>query len=273
MKSINWTRKSAVAGRFYPEEEKTLRHDLEQFLNPKESTTKKPHGIIVPHAGYIYSGQTAAEVYRRIQLPSTVILLCPNHTGSGSRISVWSEGSWETPLGQVSIDEKFSQALLAKWKISGDRKAHVYEHAIEVQIPFLQMLHPSVRIVPIVLGPLSLEECLALGKSLSEVVKSQGADDILLISSTDMSHYISDDLARKKDALALKAVGDLDPEALYQTVIEEDISMCGFIPTTVVLEAAKRLGAQQGGHVAYSTSGEVTGDKKSVVGYASAILL
>lgn len=269
---MSWIRESVVAGTFYPQDRSTLEKMLEQFCSPLESP-KKVTAIMVPHAGYKYCGKIAGQVYRRIEVPDTAIVLCPNHTGMGKRISVWQEGSWRTPLGELSVNADLARKILgAVGESSGDYQAHAYEHAIEVHLPFLQKRNPSVRIVPIVLGQLTLDRCEHIADALALAMRA-GKSECLLVASTDMSHYIGAEEAQQKDALALKEVECLDGRHLYQTVIQYDISMCGFIPTTCALMASKILGASRAEIIAYGNSGDTTGDYRSVVGYASAIIM
>ena len=259
----NWTRVSAVAGKFYPARAEEIERELTLLMKPHEEFSH--YAIMVPHAGWIYSGHTAGLAFSQTKVTSTVFIVCPNHTGRGPNISVWSEGEWNTPIGTASVDANLASDFL-KHLGDSDRKAHLTEHAIEVQIPFLLRKNPDVKIVPIVLGRLSLEECQRVGEVLASV-----AAHCLIIASTDMSHFISRIEAQKKDALALTAVENLDPDTLYKTVREEDISMCGFIPTTAVLIAAKINGAQSAKILEYTDSGATTHDLSSVVGYASAV--
>ncbi len=271
MDQFMWTREPAVAGTFYPKEKSKLMAMLEQFCTPL-ITPKAVLAIVAPHAGYIYSGRIAGEVYRRITIPDKVIIACPNHTGQGKKISVWQEGSWKTPLGEVPVNTVLAKAFLTEvGENSGDVKAHEYEHAIEVHIPFLQSRNPKVSILPIVLGPLHLDSCEHVARALAQTVLSQ-SEPVLLVASTDMSHYISAEQAKGKDALALKAIENLNHEELYHTVVQNEISMCGFIPTTCILGAANKLGAKHSEIVAYGNSGDTTQDFRSVVAYAGALI-
>lgn len=266
-----WLRPPIVAGRFYPRERSKLIAFLEETLE-FEYEPQSAIGVMVPHAGYIYSGQIAADVYKKIHIPENVIILCPNHTGKGPRISVWSEGAWETPLGRIPIAEEIGKKILQRLSLKdGDMSAHAQEHAVEVHLPFLQYEQRNLKIVPIVLGHLSLEKCQEVGEALASIVEEVGRENCLLVASTDMSHYLPAEVARLLDAQALEQVKKLDPRGLYRTVLEQEISMCGFIPTTAVMEACIRLGAKESHLLSYADSGDVTGDKKAVVGYANAI--
>lgn len=269
----DWIRPSAVAGTFYSKDPAALRAQLAEFCAEPDEPRRQAVGILAPHAGYRYSGRIAGEIYRRISIPKLAIVLCPNHTGRGRRVSVWGEGTWVTPLGEVPVDEPVASRLLSFLEETlGDREAHLYEHAVEVQLPFLQHLNPDIRIVPVVLGPLSVEQCTRVGEALAKLVAERATGETLLVASTDMSHYIPEADAAVLDRLALAKVEAIDAQGLYRTCREKDISMCGFIPTTCVLEAVSKLGVKRGEVVAYGNSGDVTGDKTSVVGYAAASL-
>ncbi len=258
-----WIRPSRVAGRFYPAGPNALSLELSNLCPPRAASPAI--ALMAPHAGYAYSGKTAGLAYCQTEITPTVFILCPNHTGKGPKISVWSEGAWETPLGSIPVDSELSKQLIARVG-TADRRAHEGEHAIEVHVPFLKFRRADVKIVPIVLGHLSQDECHKVGDALAEVAVGS-----LVVASTDMSHFISRAEATRLDRQALRAVEDLDADRLYETVVCENISMCGFIPTTAVIVAAKRLGATKTSLLGYTDSGYVTGDTESVVGYASAL--
>ena len=261
-------RKSAVSGRFYPANPDELRNVLDGFFWPIQPRSKAI-GVVVPHAGYIYSGHVAGAVYSRIELPLRNIVLCPNHTGLGTPLSIMKSGSWQTPLGQMQIDEELSSELMkADPSLEADIAAHQFEHAIEVQLPFMQqMARSSVRFVPITLGTSHLERLQALGHSIAKVVQAV-APDALIIASSDMNHYESDAITRVKDHKAIDQILALNPEGLHEVVRRENISMCGYGPTVAMLTAAKTLGASKAELVKYATSGDVSLDFDHVVGYA-----
>ena len=261
-------RKSAVSGRFYPANPDELRNVLNGFFEPIQPRSKVI-GVVVPHAGYIYSGHVAGAVYSRIELPLRNIVLCPNHTGRGTPLSIMKSGSWQTPLGQMQIDEELSSELMkADPSLEADIAAHQFEHAIEVQLPFMQqMARSSVRFVPITLGTSHLERLQALGHSIAKVVQAI-APDALIIASSDMNHYESDAITRVKDHKAIDQILALNPEGLHEVVRRENISMCGYGPTVAMLTAAKTLGASKAELVKYATSGDVSLDFDHVVGYA-----
>lgn len=262
-------RRPAVAGQFYPADPETLRRDLVALTQGKSSPAE-PRGValMVPHAGYIYSGRVAGATYVSVRLPQRAVILCPNHTGLGEAIAVSDESHWETPLGRVPIDAPLARDILERCpKARADASAHSREHSLEVQVPFLQHLVGDVRFVPICVGTLHLPALLDLGRAMAGAIRDDG-DDILLIISSDMSHYVPAAVAEKQDRKAIERLLAIDPEGLHRVVLEEDISMCGIAPAVAGLEAARRLGASRARLVAYGHSGETSGDVRSVVGYA-----
>lgn len=257
-------RESAVAGRFYPAEPDRLASEVRRLLGDEASPRVHALGVIAPHAGYIYSGAIAGETFSRVDVPLRAVVLCPNHTGLGEPVALWPDGGFRTPLGLVPVDRELVAALAACPLVSADRAAHRHEHALEVQLPFLLARQPDLRIVPLCLGPLALEECRELGVALARAA----GRDALLVASSDMSHYIPAAEARRRDRRALERVLALDAEGLYETVRSEGITMCGVVPATVMLFAARELGATSATLVRYGSSGDVNGDDTSVVGYA-----
>jgi MEMO1 family protein len=261
-------REAAVAGRFYPGRRDELARDL-RTLMPDAEGAAPAVAVLAPHAGYVYSGAVAGATYRRVAVPQRAVVLCPNHTGVGERVALWPDGGWLTPLGRVPVDPELTAALRTWPGVRADRAAHLAEHALEVQLPFLQARRPDVAIAALCLGPLPVDECLSLGEALAGALRARPA---LLVASSDMSHYVSDAEARRKDGQALDRFLALDARGLFETVEREDISMCGFIPAAVVLAAARALGATQAELVRYANSGDVNGDWERVVGYAGAIV-
>jgi AmmeMemoRadiSam system protein B len=262
-------RDPAVAGRFYSDEPRALADEVDAFLaGPDPHVPAK--GVVAPHAGYVYSGAIAGAVYARVVVPQQVLVLGPNHTGLGRPAALWpAGGAWRTPLGRVLVAGETTNALASAAGIELDRTAHLREHSLEVQLPFLQRARPDVRIAALCLGPLDLEACEEVGRAVAAVARDAGA---LVVASSDMSHYIPADLAREKDYLAIERILGLDPEGLYRTVRRERISMCGVIPATVMLFAARALGASHAELVRYGNSGEVSGDDDHVVGYAGLVV-
>lgn len=266
-------RKPAVAGYFYPGEESQLRRELGRCLVHQTSTKKKAIGVVSPHAGYKYSGAVAGEVFGRIEIPDRIIILSPNHTGEGATYSLWSKGSWQTPLGTANVDEELAARFLSNCPLlKEDTAAHRAEHSLEVQIPFLQFLKKDFQFVPLTLSYIPLEQCREVGHALAKTIR-ESKIPVLIAASSDMNHFENQEIAEKKDFLAIEQIQGLDGEGLYQTVRQNRISMCGIIPTAVMLFAAKDLGATKGELIRHATSGDVTGDYSSVVGYAGLIVL
>lgn len=264
-------RKTAVAGHFYPEDPHELSQFVQQCLPPCVTKTMAI-GIVSPHAGYIYSGAVAGAVYSQIIIPDCCIILSPNHTGLGKPCAIIPEGQWETPLGTVPIDTPLAEALMADCTLlESDTASQEQEHALEVQLPFLQYLNKNIRFVPITLGSLALAECLAIGQTLAQVIKNQNTP-ILIIASSDMNHYEDQATTLSKNQLALDEILRRDPKQLYRVVREHNISMCGIMPTTAMLAAANELGATHSTLISHRTSGDVNHDYASVVGYASLII-
>lgn len=265
-------RKPFVAGQFYPQTEASLRKMLSGLVDP-DSEKQDAVGVIMPHAGYVYSGGVAGLTISKVDLKKTVIILGTNHTGSGERFSIMTSGSWATPLGEVKIDSEIAGSILKEGVlIKEDMLAHLQEHSIEVEIPFLQYLKDDIKIVPISVAPdAKLAECLELGKDIANGFKKIGRSG-LFMASTDMTHYESEESAKGKDRLAIDAIVDMDEEKLFNTVKDNDLSMCGLPAACVLITACKYLGAKKAGLVKYQTSGDTSGDYSSVVGYAGMII-
>jgi len=267
MADISWRRKPVVAGAFYPGIAAQLRHSVENFLT-REREMLSPRLLLVPHAGYIYSGATAGRSFACSELPKRLFILGPNHTGMGAGISVWPEGSWMTPLGEVVIDADLAERLLsAGGPAESDREAHLREHSIEVQLPFIQVRYEGVKIVPVCVGVRRFQDLIDLGESLARACEGIERETAFVVSS-DMNHYESAAVNREKDEKAISAFTALDPEGLYGAVLENEISMCGFAPAVAALHAAKLLGAENAGLIDYTHSGMMTGDDDEVVSYA-----
>lgn len=263
-------REPAVAGRFYPAKPERLRADIESYL----SGSKKTPAIacMVPHAGYMYSGQVAGAVFSRLEIPARCIVLGPNHTGRGHPLAILKEGTWRTPLGEIPIDSELAENLIREFPaFSEDSTAHRFEHSVEVEVPILQVCRPDVKFVPIAIGTGQLVLLEKLGQALAEVLK-KGKEPALIVASSDMNHYEDDATTRVKDRKAIEKILALDAAGLYETVMNESISMCGFGPAIIMLTAARRLGAQQAELVQYATSADVSGDHKVTVGYAGIII-
>ena len=262
-------RQPAVAGQFYPGNAERLAKDLSHYIGNPPDTRQRVLGIMVPHAGYVYSGAVAGAVYGNIEIPRIAIILCPNHHGIGAVAALSPAAGWQTPLGTVPVATDLSRQILAAAPelIAFDALAHLYEHSLEVQLPFLQTLRPDVKIVPLSIGFGDYERCRRVGEALAQVVASSG-ESILIVASSDMTHYESAAEAKQKDSLAIERICDLDPVGLLSTCRSHGITMCGVVPATIMLIAAKLLGASSAVLTRYATSGDVTGDFRQVVAYA-----
>jgi MEMO1 family protein len=264
-------RPAAVAGKFYPREPAALTTELNRYLKPT-APPAPAIGCIAPHAGYVYSGAVAGAVYSAIEVPQHCIILCPNHTGQGVPLSIMISGAWETPRAVAHIDAPLAHALQTRLPaLTEDSAAHRTEHAIEVQLPFLEARHPGLTFVPIVLGTSHFDTLHALGEAIAVVIAAQ-PDPILIVASSDMNHYENDRITRVKDRKAIDRILALDPRGLFDVIMREDISMCGFGPAVVMLTAAKKLGATSAELIRYATSGDASGDRDMVVGYAGIVV-
>lgn len=261
-------RKPAVSGYFYPRRGKDLLEMVENMVEPKLKK-EKALCVVSPHAGFIYSGPVAGAVFSSVQLPDTFVMLGPSHGGIHSRAALMKDGVWETPLGDVPVESFLAELIMNNSPlIVDDENAHLEEHSLEVQLPFIQYFKKNFSIVPISLSHyISYEELEELAKAVSLGIR-KFSREVLIVASTDMSHYVSQQVAKEKDFLAIEKVLQLDPKGLYDTVRGEDISMCGFQPTTAALIASKELGAKKAELIKYQTSGDASGDYSQVVGYA-----
>jgi AmmeMemoRadiSam system protein B len=262
-------RPPAVAGRFYPRDPAVLREQVDAFLSQTpEQTPIRALGCIVPHAGYMYSGHVAGAVFAALEIPRLCLVMCPNHTGVGCALAIVSEGAWETPLGNVPVDSTFASALMQHSPLlQEDSTAHRSEHAAEVELPFLQMRQPQLKFVPIAVGTGKFETLERLGTAIADAMAAH-TSPVLIVASSDMNHYESDAITRVKDHSAIESILRLDARALYDVVTQQHISMCGFGPAIAMLTAAKKLGATSAELIKYATSGDVSGDRDLVVGYA-----
>jgi predicted class III extradiol MEMO1 family dioxygenase len=281
-------RHPAVAGQFYKGSSEGLRKQVQEFIVPVPEKLKAL-GILSPHAGLIYSGSVAGAVYSRIDLPDTFVLIGPNHTGLGEDVALMAKGHWETPLGRVAIDESLAASILSKSpRIHDDTLAHIREHSLEVQLPFIQYFKQSFKIVPIQMLDTRLDTCLEVGRAVGEAIAECGMRNgeckpeirnpqseirnVLIVASSDMSHYEQAAVAKEKDFKAIHRLLDLDPEGLYRTVKDYGITMCGFGPAVAMLTACKILGASHAELIKYANSGDVSGDYDQVVGYAGIVV-
>lgn len=264
-------RGAAVAGSFYAGTRDRLRAQIAE-LRPSGAAACDAVGVLVPHAGYMYSGRVAAAVYAQVASPDTWVIFGPNHTGLGAKAAIMTSGIWETPLGKITIDAELGQAILARSSsLQEDHLAHAREHSIEVQLPFLQYEGKPSRFVPVALFAHDYSVCCDVGEAAAAAIRATGRRTVL-VASTDMSHYVSRSVAAALDRKAIDAILALDPEGLHRVVRREGISMCGFHAATALIVAAKALGATATDLVAYTDSGAVTGDTTEVVAYAGLVI-
>jgi len=273
-------RQPAVAGMFYHLNtdllEKQIKFCFNYKLGPKKSKEEKILATIVPHAGYEYSGPIAAWSYSRMS-KSNYIILGPNHRVFGSKFGVMKEGIWKTPLGSVKIDDKVATKLIEECPLlEYDILSHESEHSIEVQLPFLQYrFKDDFNFIPITISNEFpsldfLDECKVIGKAIANVIKKE--KNWIIIASSDFSHYVPNDYAHFVDNYIIDAILRLDERDFFSRLQEREASVCGFGPIAISMFASKELGAKKGKLLKYATSGDVTGDKSSVVGYASIII-
>ncbi|HEU65743.1 MAG TPA: AmmeMemoRadiSam system protein B [Chloroflexi bacterium] len=273
------TRKPAVAGMFYAGTASELEEQIEWCYNHElgpgaipRVNSKGPReivAIVAPHAGYYCSGPVAAHAYKELAddgIFDTAVILGPNHTGYGYPVSLWAGASWNTPLGEVEVNEKLAQRLLGK-AIKADETAHIYEHSIEVQLPWLQHLYKKVKIVPLTMMAQDIETARIVGKAIS-----QAGDNLIIIASTDFTHYEPHSVAMEKDEAVIEAIVALDEEELYIRCESLDCTMCGYGPVASAIVAAKEMKAKRASLLKYATSGETCSDFSEVVGYGSIVI-
>ncbi|MBE9483037.1 MAG: AmmeMemoRadiSam system protein B [Chloroflexi bacterium] len=264
-------RNPAVSGQFYPASPSQLKVMIESMVD-EEAVKEEVIGMVSPHAGYIYSGRVAGAIVSKIKFKDTFIIMGPNHTGLGKPCSIMTEGAWKTPLGEVEIDSELGKSILANSSyLQEDYAAHQYEHSIEVQIPFLQYFKPDIKLVPIILAYSSGAVYKEIGREIAKAIKELNKE-VVIIASSDMTHYEPQESAQRKDMQAIEAILDLNEDELLRRIDELDISMCGYAPTVSLISAAKELGATSAELVKYQTSGDTTGDYSAVVGYAGIII-
>jgi len=266
-------RNPVVSGQFYPEAPSQLKAMIEGMVDEK-AVKEEVIGLVSPHAGYIYSGPVTGAVISKIRFQDTFIIIGPNHTGRGKPLSIMTQGTWKTPLGEVEIDSELGRQILAiSSHLEEDYVAHQYEHSIEVQLPFLQYFKEDIRIVPIILAYSSSGGAAykKIGRELAKAIKDLNRE-VVIIASSDMTHYESQEAAQRKDNKAIEAILDLDEDELLKRVDELNISMCGYAPAVSLISAAKELGVTGAELVRYQTSGDTTGDYSAVVGYAGIII-
>lgn len=262
-----------VAGQFYPADSATLANDVGGFLALADEREKELTLLaMVPHAGYVFSGGICGKTLGEANLSGRVLLLGPNHTGRGAKIAVWADGSWKIPGGEVSVDGELAAAVIASHpSVVADTAAHESEHSLEVVLPFLHALDQTCRVTPVCISEYRLDVLADVGRCIAEAIRNLD-EPVTIVVSSDMSHFVSQEEAREQDTSALEQALKLSPEALYATVRDRGISMCGVLPMTLGLFIVRELGASHARLVAYGTSGNVTGDMDNVVGYAGVIV-
>jgi AmmeMemoRadiSam system protein B len=277
-------RPPSVAGSFYEASPSSIKDQLKWCFLHKVGPGILPEKVvsgnrniiaaISPHAGYVYSGPVAAHGYYQLSKeppPEIIVLLGPNHTGMGAGVSVWAGQDWITPLGKVEVNNELAKSISKTGAAELDEEAHLYEHSIEVQLPFLQYIYEkNFKILPICMMLQDYGTSLELGRSLAEVLKDRSA---LLIASTDFSHYEPYSVAYKKDAKVAEAILAMNARSVGETVMKERISMCGPGPVMTTIIAAQELGAKSCKRLCYATSGDTSGSQAEVVGYGSFIMM
>ena len=278
----SYVREPAVSGIFYPKDPNELDSNLQSLFKdpnfgpgklPPSNSNERIYGMVCPHAGYMYSGAVAANGYYEVSSSKfeSAIIIGPNHYGLGSDIALMNNGSWKTPLGEISIDTELSHEIYQNCKIVNvDELAHSRDHCIEVQLPFLQYIREEFKIVPIILVNQDKNTCLKLSNGIYEVIKDK---NFLLIASSDLTHYESNSQAHEKDNLLISSILSLDIEAFYSVLFSFNVTACGYGAIATVMEISKKLGAKKGKLLKYATSGDIAGDTKSVVGYSSILFV
>jgi len=263
-------RPAVVAGQFYPGRAEDLATMVRGLLPRAVRTEGRTLLAMVPHAGYVYSGKVAGQTLGRASLPQSLLLLGPNHTGRGARLAVWAEGTWQLPGGGLQVDDRLAQRLMAaEPRLLADHAAHQAEHSLEVVLPFLRAVEPETSILPVAVAETDLPTLLDVGRTVGQALRGQ---QVGIVVSSDMSHYVTRERAKALDSMALDRVLALDPEGLYMVVRQQGISMCGVLPMTLGLAAALEMGATRAELAAYDTSGSASGDYDQVVGYAGVLV-
>ncbi len=257
-----------MSGYFYPSRAEELKRMISRMVDPVKEK-EKAICVVSPHAGFEYSGPVAGATFSSVRLPHKFVILGPSHRAIQPRLAIMKEGIWETPLGEARIESRLAELIISHSRlIKEDEAAHLDEHSLEVQLPFIQYFKKDISIVPICISyQASFENLEELGKAVSQGIK-EFKEEVMIVASTDMSHYVHQQEAKEKDFLAIDKILELDARGLYDIVQTEDISMCGFQPTTSAIIASKELGAKKASLVKYQTSGEITGNYHEVVGYA-----
>ena len=265
-------RNPVVQGHFYPADAESLAKDMKELIRPSGKRLDAI-GCVIPHAGYVYSGMVAGETFGVMEPKSVYIILGPNHTGFGSSFGM-SQRPWKTPLGQAEIDEELAGEIADGTElVETDELSNMGEHSIEVELPFIQSLGIDFTFVPIVIGRADPKQYRIVAKAIAAAVKKlKLEDEVVIVASSDMTHYESSQSAREKDMAVIEPLLKLDEERFIRTVAEKKVSMCGYAPVFMMLIAAKELGAKRAALVDYRTSGDITGENDSVVGYAGIVV-
>jgi len=266
-------RRAIVAGQFYPSDVREMEQMIVACATGAGEARMAPTLLaMLPHAGWIYSGPVCAHTLAQANLPDTLVILGPNHTGRGDQLAVWPEGLWELPGGGLPVDAFLAAKLIADVPgFTADVEAHVQEHSIEVTLPFLRHFNNNVRIVPVSVSARDPKALTAAGEALAGVL-GEWKEPVALVVSSDMSHYLPENQTKERDSLALQRILEMDAAGLYDTVARHGISMCGVLPMTLGLTAARAMGATETSLAAYATSGDASGDYSSVVGYAGVLV-
>lgn len=271
-KECGMERDPVVAGQFYPGAAQALQSEVNKYLAKAQTPNGRALLAMAPHAGYVFSGPVAGLTLGQAGLSNTMLLLGPNHTGRGARFSLWNKGAWRIPGGSVPVEEYLAERLLQQdAHLEPDMNGHLHEHSLEVMLPFLVGIRPEARIVPIAILESELSTLIQVGRSIAKVL-AEWPDPVSIVVSSDMSHYVPHEEAKKRDKMALDRIEAMDPEGLYETVRRHGITMCGVLPMTVGLAACRELGATKAEITAYDTSGRASGDYGQVVGYAGALV-
>jgi AmmeMemoRadiSam system protein B len=259
-------RSPAVAGQFYPRSPVELKRELDRLFSAVGKEELEALGAVVPHAGYIYSGPVAAEVYARLPQRQTYVILGPNHHGLGAPVAL-SNDTWSMPQGTIEADVELADAL-AGTIIDQEETSHLHEHSIEVQLPFLQFRFTGFKILAVSMGLQDQETALEVGEALGKAIRDL-KKDCSIIASSDFTHYEPQALAKKVDASLIEAILRMDIDELYSRVYKYDATACGYGPIAAAITACKIMGARSGKLLGYATSGDVTGDYSQVVGYGA----
>lgn len=270
-------REPVVAGQFYPGEKEELKNMIHSCFEHKfgpgidsTSSDEKVFGVVCPHAGYVYSGPTACHSYKAIssQNPELAIVIGPNHFGIGKNAATMIDAQWQTPLGNVKVDTESAKQLA---EISGiieiDEYSHSQDHSLEVQIPMLQEIFSNeIQILPIILRSQEMKTAIDVGNAMYEIAKKKNA---IIIASSDFTHYEENSFAYQQDKALIEPILSMDVEKFYQVLYEKRVTACGYGAITSAMIACKKMGATKGELLSYATSGDVSGDTESVVGYGS----